>query len=717
MVGTLYMKKFNKILCVALSFLFIGVTLSGCALFQRDDAYYYNQVVARVGSDITINKRQLMEAFNNFGYQYVSQNQMKLSDAYDQTLNTLIDREIAVRLSVSIYGGGGSDSTGLLKVYMPDATTSDKMVTAATEYEAADARKTAFDYMTSQFQTLDKQVRKDKKWADDNPDANSTPASTADSTSDSTDSKKPAVYTPFDKYLVQQNGKYVINLDKYKDIPAVGYIPKTNEEFVDRLLMPRGSNSTLEQSIASETFNRYIRSLQNSQKGMGLKYNTDAEKKQAVIEELKRVEIETEKNSVVNRLQTAFNLGLVGGLARADDPNNLDGEGNVITNVTYDYNTLMDLQRTDFPAFKQEVEKNNQAYVDNLVRIARTSFRDKITTARWRYDTEFDDDASYTAKLLDSFSSLYFVPRNVAGQFFTVSQILISYTADQKTQLTAITDKYNQDKNTANRDNALALLRSQVTVVPNVNGTKEGDPMTAQQVLDYVKDYVAPYSQTKSLDRKLQDFRDMIYMFNDDPGMLNPSFEYVIGIDKRTDKSENSTETDNMSRMVPQFTAAARSLYNYNYDTNQGGLMTEADYVKTFGQSSNIFNYYDSAHNKDVAYEPNKLVSTLGTMSGITWTDYGAEILIYTRNISDILFTNTKELIDSQIDQFLNVTQTSYGNKTYFDAEVDAITKPAYTSYENKLLTDYKGQTDAKGRIINVIKLYKSKYKDLTKSR
>ena len=726
------MKKFNRLLCVIISLVFIGVTLAGCALFQQDDSYYYNQIVARVGSDITITKRQLVNAFNSFGYQYVSQSGMSLSSAYDQTLSTLVDREIAVRISVELYGDGGSASTGKLKIYMPGATTADKMVTAATESEAKDARKTAFDYVESQVRTYETQVRKEKNWPDDNPDtANADSGNTSSSTDSSSSSTSPAVYTPFAKYIDYAYGNYTLNLDKYKDdTTSTGFVPATNEDFITQIKLPRGSNDPLEQSIITDAYNRYVRNLQNSQKGMGFRYTTDAEKDEAVSAELTRIEIESEKNSIVNRLQDAYNLGVSGKDILLPDDNTvletLDGlgisyspesipsdEGDEPQTYTISFNALEDLKTLNFPVFERIVQNNNQSYVNGLVETARASFRYKVAGACSRYEQGFDSDSTYVSSLLDSLSSTYFAPNTIAGQpfvnqFFTVSQVLISYTDDQKSQLTAINDKYNQDKNKENRDNAIALLRSQVTVVPNIDGTKTGDPMTAAQVLDEIKNYVGPFNQSGLLQDKVKKFRDMIYKFNDDPGMLNPSFEYVIGIDKRTDKSDNSTETDNMSRMVPEFTAAARKLYNYNYDTNQGGYMTEADYVNTFPVNSNIFN--DFAHNQD------KLVSTLGTISDITWTDYGAEILMYTRNISDFIFTNTAALLDSQLDTFLNATQTSYGNKTYFDAEIDAITKPQYSDYESGLLDNFKGETDSKDKLINVIKLYKSVYKDLTKS-
>jgi hypothetical protein len=286
---------------------------------------------------------------------------------------------------------------------------------------------------------------------------------------------------------------------------------------------------------------------------------------------------------------------------------------------------------------------------------------------------------------------------------------LLGYSDDQKEELTKINAKYAQDKNKQNRDKAIAILQSQVQAVRNVDGIPTGASMTAAEVLDFVRNYVAPNSRNKSLDRKVQDFRDMIYMFNSDPGMQNPEFEYVIGADMRKDKTGNSQEAENMSRMVPEFTAAARKLFNYNYDEKRGGVMRVEDYVREFGQDRNAFGAFETVKNN--------LVDTRGTMSGLVWTEHGAHIIVYTRNISDFIFTNTAGMLDQSLEYFLHSTQTSYGNKTYFDAAVERLTRPAYGRWEQQLLIDFKGLTDDREQLVNPITLYKSNYKDLTNGR
>ena len=62
-------KKFSKFiicLCLMCSFVF-----AGCNLVQRNTDRYLNRTVATIGNEITITKKDLITAYNSYGYQYV----------------------------------------------------------------------------------------------------------------------------------------------------------------------------------------------------------------------------------------------------------------------------------------------------------------------------------------------------------------------------------------------------------------------------------------------------------------------------------------------------------------------------------------------------------------------------------------------------------------------------------------------------------------------
>ncbi|MDR0462377.1 MAG: hypothetical protein LBG88_03565 [Christensenellaceae bacterium] len=679
--------KFKRAICFIGALVFVGATLAGCALFQKDVAYDNNQIVARVGSDIVITKRQLREGFNNFGYQYVSSSGMSVADAYDQTLEVLIGREIAARVSIDLFGHGVQVAKGADVAKMMDASGKQigqftvelggKTYVAVTAQEAEEARQTAFNYIERGLRSIEKDTREQMGWAD----APEKPA----------EESTAVTYNPYVKYLIRQSDaywdtegtyhpvSYGINLESLKDRPSAKFVYANNDDFIDFLLIPRGDTST-EKTIATQSYNHLVRNLANSEKGLGYKYDSDQQKRDAIKRELVRIQIEAEKNALVTRLEENYSRGITSAKS--------------FTHPEFTYEQFNGLRYTNFPKFEEIVQAQNQTYVDNLVRTASQSFYNEVKNARFRFDNGFDKEGGYYDKLLDDLKSLYFVPKNVADQFFTVSHILLSYSDEQNTQLAQINAKYAQDKNKDNRDRAIEVLRSQTKVTPSDDNIPEGKSnpgqMTADQALAYIENYVGPNNGAKTAQQKANDFRDMIYMFNSDPGMQNPEFEYVIGVDLRKDKTENSLESDSMSRMVPEFTRASRELYNFDYD-----------------QKRSI-----SARDPQ-----NRLIGTKGAMSGLVWTDYGAHIIMYTRDISDFVYTNTAGMLDSSYENFLHATRTSYGEKTYFDVAVEAITKPAYNRYEQQLVADFKGKKDDRDRLVNQVTIYKSKFKDLTKSK
>ena len=134
------MKKLKKIVCLIAVLILTGFSLAGCALFQRDVEYYNDVIVATVGSDIKITKKQLVDGFNNFGYQYTQQG-MNTEEALEKTLDTIIDREILVELSKEMFG-------------------------VLSDNEEAGARKVAFDALDSAIKDMEKKVREERKISD-----------------------------------------------------------------------------------------------------------------------------------------------------------------------------------------------------------------------------------------------------------------------------------------------------------------------------------------------------------------------------------------------------------------------------------------------------------------------------------------------------------------------------------------------------------------------
>jgi hypothetical protein len=176
--------------------------------------------------------------------------------------------------------------------------------------------------------------------------------------------------------------------------------------------------------------------------------------------------------------------------------------------------------------------------------------------------------------------------------------------------------------------------------------TKTADGKSVYAVYDDVKSGV---DNALSLQEKYEIFRDKIYEYNTDPGMQNPEFEYVM------------STTESKNGMIAEFTAASLEL---------------------------------------------KKAGEKGAVSGIVWGEYGAHIIMYTRDLTDFIYSASAELLSTAYERTLFATQTSYGNKTIFDTLLGTT---SYDSYEKVLITQYKSN--------KTIKIYTDIYKNLYKTK
>lgn len=96
------MKKFSAILVCLLMIITCG--LAGCATFSINKVKYYNEVLATVGKT-EITRFDLLTAYNSYGESYFVQQQSKTeTEALNETLNLLIDRELLYQYALENEG-------------------------------------------------------------------------------------------------------------------------------------------------------------------------------------------------------------------------------------------------------------------------------------------------------------------------------------------------------------------------------------------------------------------------------------------------------------------------------------------------------------------------------------------------------------------------------------------------------------------------------------
>ena len=93
------MKKYFKKLMTAMCALTMCILcLTGCSWLQLDNAKYYSKIVVSIENTKDFVKKDLVDAFSNYGYQYYSQYQMSMEDSVKQTIESMIDRYLLMEV-------------------------------------------------------------------------------------------------------------------------------------------------------------------------------------------------------------------------------------------------------------------------------------------------------------------------------------------------------------------------------------------------------------------------------------------------------------------------------------------------------------------------------------------------------------------------------------------------------------------------------------------
>ena len=538
------MKKVRRVLALVAGVFFTALGLAGCALFERDVAHYNDLIVASVGADVNITKKDLINAFNSWGYRYASEYSMTTEEALEETIKNLVDREIIVVLSKQKFGGDLSAQ------------------------ELADVCKSSYESMDKTIKSLQDKIREEWKLANKIVEAITvSDDATGGVTHDAyTEYEKQLEHKPFEynyEYQVKNSATgemmtvtregtadFTMNLSRYKNEEGIKpvntilsnkeYLEQENKKYIEEVAFagraPDGNAN--EDLIAAHARNRLIMLLRNSEKGLTFPEDKNATESQqefnVINRELERIQKEETKNMLVKRFHDCFDLGL----SNAED-----------------YNNIYLTRGEDFTEFSNSVNIKNIDKVDDLVKNAKEDYERKVLLAVDRFNKGLDTVESIGQKVLSGLSGVYFVPQKVTEEYFTVSHILLGYSDEQ----TALLNQYKNDLksgriNTSEYETRIQQLQGELRVREcDENGHEIGNPRSAEDIMLTVRNEV---DAQKSTGERIKKFQELIYRFNSDPGMINAEFEYVIG-------TENS-------QMVESFTNASRDLFS----TKKPGSMT-----------------------------------------------------------------------------------------------------------------------------------------------
>lgn len=577
-------KKIMTTICALVMCVFC---LTGCSWLELDNAKYYNKIVVSIEDTKNFVKKDLVDAFSNYGYQYYSQYQLSMEDSVKKTIESMIDRYL------------------LMEVVKDEIT--------LTSDEKLQIKKEAFNYMEDSIKTYEDKIK--EEWGIE------VKVETPEEESSLRDAK--TEYTPTTEYV---DGR-VIRVDSHSE-DHTGHDHAVVEED-DELLIEEGFDKVAhftkdyciktDTKVFNEAWTRYIKALQDSAKSEG---RSTKEEDVLLHEEQRLIEL-LSNNKYLEKYEEEF------------------------------------FERT--PVDVASVLEN---------------FRDNYYNQKDLYEN--NESLYHTAMQNASKDYVYYHP-NSGNEYVNVKHILINFNDYQKEEITTLNKRYgisdvysidnikNESKKAEYQKELDKIVNQTTTTIDRdllddtLSGSGviagfTGDTAYASDVYNLVLNYVTGNTH----ETKATKFDNLIYIFNDDPGIMNSEFDYVVNLD-----------TEVTDQMVKSFADGVRAL-----DTSNGG-------------------------------------NGKGSISKVV-TEYGIHILFHDGNVSNIASESVINDDEALLSVLCNTMTTPNSNKSIFNYLYDKWTLDdgLYDTMTQSVVATERSKLKANG--LKIV-YYENRYEDLWK--
>lgn len=562
-------------------------SLAGCNLVERDMAKYLSTKVVEMTlkesqegleNKITINKKELIEAYNTYGVYYVQYYNYTAQQAMDATIELLIRRKITIAQAEKFY---------------PELSEKEKTFLWSETAKALDENYQSY---------LDKVLGK------------------TDTTSKDEDEVIFKGYTKNAQPMVDEDGKlYIgkINLEesefnKFTYTEARDYNTKEDKELIYnnfRTMVTQDRNAK-----ELEAFDEYFKALKKSEEGQKL----SDERTEVFSRETDRLYKVVYENFMIDKYEEYYT-----------------SDSKSIANLTA------------------------KQIVNRYTAKVRASYTKYITEEASTYDTDMTSGAN---------NIFYYKEGNGDTKFFKVAHILFKFTDEQTEKYKEIEEaaKNGEYANPQEKQAALDSLYSQVVPTVRIKNEETGvyEEALESQIKGYessaqtLRDYIAnEVSKGRNDYEKADIFNEFIYKYNEDPGMMNPTDIYTIGVDK---------DGNAVSSFVKPFNDEGLNLYN--------------------GGNGNV-----------------------GDISELVYTENGIHVMFYAGKIENLFsgINGNFELEESHIDALTAYRPNIMLDKSLFDTLYDELATDHYSIFENLQMNEIK--------TLYNIKVYTNSYKDLIK--
>jgi len=420
------------------------------------------------------------------------------------------------------------------------------------------------------------------------------------------------VYTPYTKkaevVFDSSTNSYKIKKVEENDNITRDKTFTTNSQVKQAFLAETKDNNA--SALKREEYVRYIASLRKTQEVLGTNYSDD----KLLDEEISRIYTNLEENEYITK-------------------------------------------------YEEEIQFND-GYSTITVSQVLDKYKTMISISNFKYSNDLD---GFNSDMLENFKDVnYYVNQD----YFYVAHILIKFNDEEQNEYDSLSNNSNDGNGSvisngyykARKEQLYNGLKATVTDI-ETGEVVATDSVPASQVLQEVK---IALSNASSNEAKDEAFRKLMYKYNEDGGIMNADYPYIIGV--------------NDSKMVETFTEASRELNEAGVYGAVSGLV-ESQYglhiIYYMGKCTNVFTF-DS--NNDV---------TLQDYYEITVTEDDDQELINEFGIGTSKYSDVLKLCNKKLNNL--------NNKTLFDLVYESLENDDLSEFENinveTLKNEYKIKT------------------------
>lgn len=292
--------------------------------------------------------------------------------------------------------------------------------------------------------------------------------------------------------------------------------------------------------------------------------------------------------------------------------------------------------------YQEQLTKNLEINTQNVVE----SYKEKV---KRDYELYANNETAYHTAMANDASAVYYHP-NSGNEYVYITHILFKFSDEQTAKIDELKKLYTS--NSITKEVYEAKLKEAQDIEKTVVTYEEnGVTKTTSATLAYqdILANVGKYDKDVQFELRAQEFNKYIYKYNDDEGIMNKDFAYVVNLD-----------TNVTDQMVKPFADEARRLQN-----EEG----------------------------------------VGAMSEPILTDYGYHVLLNLGPVKNVVeYENINNLT---WEALYNVKTQPSSEKTLFHVEYDALNANADSTKVTTILSSKIADLTAK---VEVIKYWEKRY-------